>query len=312
MNQLNESNTLILVTNKNEEIEIAEVKSDNFEGKFREFVAKAKKNGYKLIIDKYKHISGKLQLLKALEEIRNFKINDFKELDVEGIRILKRHLEFNKKTRAEKTSLSIKRRRTEGDEIGNPNIHKHTGIASKIRVRNAIFNDRNIAAAQQIFALRRKNMNHHAISEELNKKGVKTRKGASFYAKTVERIEKRYLDLIANFNEADYALERAFKTTTSTFNTITGFKDDFTKNEQLNIIIGGAKADKCAVIFNWNYEVIIKGKENDKGVIELSLGTISEHPNLLPGKYFLKIEKKSETVYFKPFYIAKDLLEMIG
>ncbi len=280
---------------------------ENFEKTFRTFCAEAKEKGYQLIISSYEHLSRQIPLLKLLEDIR-FKVEDFASLDAQSIPIVIHHIELERSAFGQKISRRLKDRRKAGLEIGNPEIAKHAkDSAIKQRVRLAIFDEVNLKAAVQIFKLKKEGETFNAIAKYLNDSGLQTRREGSFYAKSVERIYQRYIELEDNFSSQQTTLDTT-KNIASDL-VVNGFEFKYEFADTISLSLDNLNGTAEVKIYdNKSPQAIHTATTSNDHSFELQ---IAKTRALLPGLHYLVLEKDGEKIFVQQFYIAHSIKEMI-
>ncbi len=280
---------------------------ESFEKTFRTYCAEAKEKGYQLIISSYEHLSRQIPLLKLLEGIR-FKVEDFTSLDAQSIPIVIHHIELERSAFGQKISRRLKDRRKAGLEIGNPEIAKHAkDSAIKQRIRLAIFDEVNLKAAAQIFKLKKNGDTFNAIAKYLNDSGLQTRREGSFYAKSVERIYQRYIDLEEKFNDQQTELNIAKVAASDVVVNDLQSKYEYTDTISLSFDNLG-EATTEVKIYNNNSSEPVCAKTITDHSFELP---IAKTRALLPGLHYLVLERNGEKIFLQQFYIAYSIKEMI-
>lgn len=309
-------NTLALLDDKNGTatlVERKDVTSENFKDVFKRYCTLAKSKGYKIIIGSYGYISRQINLLELLSGVR-FEVKDFTALTPDVIPILINHIKLERGAFGEKISKRLMDRRRAGLEIGNPEIARHAkDSAIKQRVRMAIFDEINIKAAKKIFALHKQGETFNAIATELNNQQFVTRRGGSFYAKSVERIYNRYWDLKDNFVSRQSDLEAQAKKISPEPGMVKGLQENYEYNDSFELLL--SKKFSIKLYDHKNQEplnIAAKrlqlNKTEDGWLCSLS---ISSTRALLPGVHYLVLEDEGQVVFVQSFTIAKSLQDLI-
>ncbi len=276
---------------------------------FKEQTNTALKEKWKLVVEYYEGIQGNLEALDYLTKIDDFQIQDFTALKPDFVPILIEHTKLAKSAKSSKIKESITKRRNVGKTIGNPeigNIARDLGL--KQRIRNSLFDERNLKAKKRIIALKHKGLSDNAIAKILNQEEILTRRDKPFYQKSVQRLYERYEKLQTHFIYEKKIFEQLNKITNASTTTL----KDFTNGKNFEEIIQFQFTNAPIQIKLYNHKgtpILPIQHCQEKGPWELS---ITDTIALLPGLiYFQLFNTENVQLYTGYFKIKESLIEDI-
>ena len=263
-------------------------------------------------IESYQLISKDLDMLRKLQGSQaKFEVLDFPDLDHRGLALIIRHIELERKDFGQKLSARLRERTEAGLNVGNPNIAQAKVSASRQRVRLALFDPTNIDIAQRIARLRASGHNFNNIANDFNDQGLKSRRGGNFYAKSVERIFRRY-EAIAHHYDANPHLQQRLAEQTDSPITLSNWKEAYQFDEQIQIHCQVPGADHVQLnLYDW------ESSEAVLSIPELPVGTpfylpIAKTLELLPGRHYLEIRGPEGAQLICPFVLAPEIQSIIA
>ncbi len=287
---------------------------EDFNIYFKSYYQAAKAKGERIVIKHYYFLSKNVEVLELLSKGEvAFTIEDYQELNIKGIKFILKHIQLEREAFGKQISEKLRRRSEAGLHVGNPEITKKAKeSASRQRVRLALFDPINIKMAQMIASHRSIKNNFNAIATEFNSQGMKSRRGGNFYAKSVERIFKRYEAIEGNFTTNPHFSKRSTKAAAKGLKLLE-WKDTYEFDEQIQFICTMPKQINFTIqinIYNWKNKKPIYSTKHEDAAKNRFLLPIEKALFLFPGQHYLELIGPNQARIVRPFIVASSIQEI--
>lgn len=137
----------------------------------------------------------RLNILKGFSSELDFIFLDFPQLQKSNIEGAIRILEYQSKSRSAKIKVKLDQKVKDGYKLGNPHIGDSRGKAIRKRKYNALLDPAMKSLRKEAKKLQDAGWSLNKIAQYFTEQGVKSPRGGSFHAKTIDRLLEQWKEL---------------------------------------------------------------------------------------------------------------------